>query len=123
MSHSTNQVFLEHYYEVGLEWDYQKKRQLNMQKKNSVNMVPNPRKFQHEYKDSDGSVSIWKYDLDKFSRGPVEVEIVYPKDFLTPDQQLKKANKKLPKSQQQFLNPANGRMVGYYRAKTLGLVN
>ena len=48
-------------------------------------MVPNPRKFQHEYKDSDGSVSIWKYDLDKFSRGPVEVEIVYPKDFLTPD--------------------------------------
>jgi hypothetical protein len=94
-----------------------------MQKKNSVNTVSNPRKFQHEYKDSDGSVSIWKYDLDKFSRGPVEVEIVYPKDFLTPDQQLKKANKKLPKSQQQFLNPANGRMVGYYRAKTLGLVN
>ena len=93
-----------------------------MQKKNSENLASNTRKFQHEFKDSDGTVSIWKYDLDKFVRGPIEVEIVYPKDFLTPEQQLSKANKKLPKSQQQFLNPANGKMIGYYRAKTLGLV-
>jgi hypothetical protein len=91
-----------------------------MQMKNSTNV--SSRKFQHEYKDSDGTISIWKYNLDKFARGPIEVEIVYPKDYLTPEQELKKANKKLPKSQQQFLNPANGKMIGYYRAKTLGLV-
>jgi hypothetical protein len=93
-----------------------------MQKKNSENSVSNTRKFQHEFKDSDGTISIWKYNLDKFARGPIEVEIVYPKDYLTPEQELKKANKKLPKSQQQFLNPVNGKMIGYYRAKTLGLV-
>lgn len=94
-----------------------------MQKKNSTSVDNNTRKFQREFKDSDGTISIWKYNLDKFERGPIEVEIVYPKDFLTPEQELKKANKKLPKSQQQFLNPANGKMIGYYRAKTLGLVN
>lgn len=93
-----------------------------MQKKNSTSVDNNTRKFQREFKDSDGTISIWKYNLDKFERGPIEVEIVYPKDFLTPEQELKKANKKLPKSQQQFLNPANGKMIGYYRAKTLGLV-
>lgn len=84
--------------------------------------VVNPRKYQHQFKDEDGTISIWKYDLDKFTRGPVEVEIVYPKDYLSPEQQVKKANKKLPKSKQQFLNPVTGKMVGYYRAKTLGLV-
>jgi hypothetical protein len=93
-----------------------------MQMKNSMNVVNTPRKFQHEFKDSDGTITIWKYDLDKFTRGPIEVENVYPKDYLSPEQAQKKANKKLPKSQQQFLNPATGKMVGYYRAKTLGLV-
>lgn len=93
-----------------------------MQKKNSTSVDNNTRKFQREFKDSDGTISIWKYNLDKFERGPVEVEIVYPKDYLSPEQAQKKANKKLPKSQQQFMNPANGRMVGYYRAKTLGLI-
>lgn len=93
-----------------------------MQKKNSTSVDNNTRKFQREFKDSDGTISIWKYNLDKFERGPIEVEIVYPKDYLSPEQAQKKANKKLPKSQQQFMNPANGRMVGYYRAKTLGLI-
>jgi len=91
-----------------------------MQMKNSTNV--SSRKFQREFKDSDGTISIWKYNLDKFERGPIEVEIIYPKDYLSPEQQAKKANKKLPKSQQQFLNPSTGKMVGYYRAKTLGLV-
>ena len=76
------------------------------------------RKFTRSFTDQEGVISIWKYDLDKFNRGPIEVEQVYPKDYMSPIDK----NKKLPKSQQKFLNPENGRMVGYYRAKTLGLV-
>jgi hypothetical protein len=80
------------------------------------------RKFTRSFTDQEGVVSIWKYDLDKFNRGPIEVEQIYPKDYLTVSDKIKKDNKKLPKSQQKFLNPDNGRMVGYYRAKTLGII-
>ena len=80
------------------------------------------RKFTRERVDSEGVKHIWKYDLDKFKNGPYEVELVYPKDFLSPAEKVKKDNKKLPKSQQKFLNPDNGRMIGYYRAKSLGII-
>ena len=80
------------------------------------------RKFTRSFTDQEGVVSIWKYDLDKFNRGPIEVEQIYPKDYLTVSDKIKKDNKKLPKSQQKFLNPDNGRTVGYYRAKTLGII-
>lgn len=80
------------------------------------------RKFTRERIDSDGVTHIWKYNLDKFKNGPYEVEIVYPKAFLTPSEKIAKDNKNLPKSQQKFLNPDNGKMVGYYRAKTLGII-
>ena len=80
------------------------------------------RTFIRERIDSDGVRHIWKYNLDKFKNGPYEVEMIYPKDFLTVADKINKENKKLPKSQQKFLNPDNGRMVGYYRAKTLGII-
>lgn len=80
------------------------------------------RKFTRERVDSEGVTHIWKYNLDKFKNGPYEVELVYPKSFETPAEKAIRANKKLPKSQQKFLNPSNGKMVGYYRAKTLGLI-
>ena len=41
------------------------------------------RKFVRERIDSEGVKHIWKYNLDKFKNGPYEVEIIYPKDFLT----------------------------------------
>jgi len=41
-----------------------------------------PRKFEHIYKDDDGCESIWKYDLDKFSNGPISVENKYPIKYL-----------------------------------------
>jgi hypothetical protein len=40
--------------------------------------INQPRKFQHIYTDDDGCVSIWKYDLDRTTSGPVSVEIKYP---------------------------------------------
>jgi len=45
------------------------------------NVKDKPRKFQHVYKDDDGCESIWKYDLDKTTNGPVSVEIKYPPGF------------------------------------------
>ena len=81
-----------------------------------------PRKFTREYIDNEGIRTVWKFDLDKFDRGPIEVELFYPKDYMSPLEKLKRANKKTPKSSQKYLNPANGKMVGYQRAKALGII-
>ncbi len=35
-----------------------------------------PRKFTRIYEDDD-SIETWKFDLDKFNRGPIEVDIKY----------------------------------------------
>lgn len=35
-----------------------------------------PRKFSRVYEDDD-SIETWKFDLDKFDRGPIEVDIKY----------------------------------------------
>ena len=40
--------------------------------------IPPPRKFTREYRDEDGSVSTWHYDLDKFPNGPFKVDITAP---------------------------------------------
>jgi hypothetical protein len=55
------------------------------------NVKDKPRKFQHIYKDADGTESIWKYDLDKTTNGPISVEIKYPPGF---DKEYKDAQKK-----------------------------
>lgn len=55
------------------------------------NVKDKPRKFQHIYKDDDGTESIWKYDLDKTMNGPISVEIKYPPGF---DKEYKDAQKK-----------------------------
>ena len=34
-----------------------------------------PRKFTREYIDNEGIRTVWKFDLDKFDRGPIEVEL------------------------------------------------
>ena len=50
-----------------------------------------PRKFERIYKDDDGTVTIWKYDLDRTTSGPVSVEIKYPPGW---DKAWKEAQKK-----------------------------
>jgi len=80
------------------------------------------RQFQREFINDDNTTEIWKYDLDKFSKGPIETIIIYPKGWKSPLDIIKGENKKLPLSQQQFFNPATGKMVAYFRAKQLGLI-
>jgi hypothetical protein len=40
-----------------------------------------PKKFEITYKDDDGCISIWKYDLKKFPNGPIEVITKYPAGY------------------------------------------
>jgi len=56
-----------------------------------------PRKFQYVYIDDDGTESTWKYDLDKFPNGPIEVTNKFPAGY---DKMMKKQQKeaKLAKS-------------------------
>jgi hypothetical protein len=37
---------------------------------------PKPTKFERRYEDED-SIEIWKFDLKKFDKGPIEVNITY----------------------------------------------
>jgi len=85
--------------------------------------VEQPTKFKRTYKDKDGITDIWTYDLNKNPSGPISVEINYPKNFNTgtKDQDLENKYKNAPISQRKWLAPS-GKMVGYQRAKSLGLV-
>ena len=44
----------------------------------AISATNQPRIFERIYKDDDGCISIWKYDLDRTTNGPVSVEIKYP---------------------------------------------
>jgi len=81
-----------------------------------------PLKFKREYKNNDGTIDTWNYDLTIRDNGPISVEITYPKAYKSPQDVLEKQNEKLPLTQRMYLNPINGKMVGYFRAKNLGLV-
>ena len=52
-------------------------------------------KFTREYKNDDGSVSIWHYDRSKSASGPFRVEHQYTKEFLD---SLKEKKKKVAKT-------------------------
>jgi len=42
----------------------------------TIEITDQPRKFVRVYEDDD-AVETWKFDLDKFDRGPIEVDIKY----------------------------------------------
>jgi hypothetical protein len=79
-------------------------------------------KFSREYVDSDGVKSIWKYDLEKYPNGPIEINNTYPQNSKHRNQILEEENAKLPLTKRKFNNPASGKEVSYQRAKQLGLV-
>lgn len=79
-------------------------------------------KFERNYINSDGTTEVWRYDLNKFKNGPIEVTINYPKGYKSPLETFSEEQKDLPITKQKFLNPTNGKLVGYTRAKNLGLI-
>lgn len=72
---------------------------------------------------SNGITTTWVYDLDKFPFGPIEVNIEYDEGAENQDQEERRTNKKykVPITQKKWLAPS-GKMVGYTRAKNLGLI-
>jgi hypothetical protein len=68
------------------------------------------------------------YDPTVFKNGPISIEIVpeggFSKMVAEADVVLtfNRSNDSLPKTKRKYINPANGKEVGYARAKTLGLI-
>jgi hypothetical protein len=89
-----------------------------------TNDKPLEGKYKRVYTDEDGTIMTWHYDTDRTTNGPVKVDISYPKgyDFRTIDERLCDENKELPKTRRKYLNPANDKLVGYTRARALGII-
>lgn len=82
-----------------------------------------PSTFTREYTDIVTKIrQVWYYDLEKFPNGAYKTETFYPGNFQSAEEELTKSNKKLPITKQTWINPANGKEVGYTRAKALGLI-
>jgi len=75
-------------------------------------------KFTREFNSSSGTRSVWTYDLDITTRGPISVSIFYPPGFKSQVE----VEEKLPKTKRTYLNVNNGKFVKYYRAVQLGLI-
>ena len=97
------------------------------------------------FTEEDGVKHVWTYNTKIDKVAPISVDVIYPKNYdHTPAvndnfsgiqhcigkvktvsaKEIKKALKKtkVPLSKQKFVNPANGKKVGYARAKALGLI-
>lgn len=83
-----------------------------------VHGVPTPGIMTQVYTNVDGVKHTWYFHHGRRNEGPFKVEMEYPKDWKSNEE----INENLPITQQMFLNPANGKMVGYGRAKQLGLI-
>jgi hypothetical protein len=77
-----------------------------------------PDKFERIYLDEDGTKQIWKYDITKNATGPYETTIEYPKGTKSFEQ----IQELLPKTKRKYINPNNGKIVSYQRAKELGIL-
>lgn len=74
------------------------------------------------YTNSDGTIDTWKFDPLKNTSGAYEVETTYPKGYKHQDEIIIKEQSNLPLTKRMFMNPSNGKIVGYTRAKNLGLI-
>ena len=98
-------------------------------------------KFHVDYVDDEGVIARWFFDRKRNLHGPTAVEAIYPEGHELFEGQnafiekpakvgkvakkaskIGKAAKPLPKSARRYTNPANGKEVGYTRAKMLGLI-
>jgi hypothetical protein len=55
----------------------------------NTKIEPKPTKFERVYEDNE-CISIWKYDLNKFRNGPIEVEYKYKRGYKHPSMNQKK---------------------------------
>lgn len=79
-------------------------------------------KFTREFIDDDGIKSIWKYDLNITTSGPISTEQILPKNMEIPVEEEVIANESLPMSKRKYWSEATQKWVGYTRAYALGLI-
>ena len=82
--------------------------------------------FTREYKNDDGTTTVWHYDYSKFTNGPIKVEINGVKGESTfeviTEPKDTSADTSIPITKRMWTNPTNGKLVGYTRARGLGLI-
>ena len=75
--------------------------------------------FNRDFKNDDGTTDRWFYNLNKWPNGPYKTEC----DIYNTQKQPEFKQEDLPKSKRQYLNEATGKLVGYTRARALGLID
>lgn len=89
----------------------------------SSNPEQQSRQFVREYKDHTGHRSVWTYDLDINPYGPISVEEFYVGNNKASKTEEDPTSESIPKTKRMYYNEANGKLVGYTRAKALGLID
>jgi hypothetical protein len=80
------------------------------------------KKFNVEFVDADGIKSIWKYDLDITTSGPISTEQIFPKNIEIQVVKEEVSNESLPMSKRKYWSETTQKWVGYTRAYALGLI-
>jgi hypothetical protein len=76
--------------------------------------------YSRDFTNFDGTVDRWYYDFNKHPiNGLYKTEMDIFNKLSKNDI---KENSPIPKSQRKYLNPKNGKYVGYTRAKNLGII-
>jgi len=83
-----------------------------------IPITEKPPKYTREYISEDGSTEIWHFNSKITQNGPVSVEIKHSKKYKS----FEEEQAELPLTKRQFFNEANGKYVGYARAKALGIL-
>ena len=84
-------------------------------------IIEHPTKWVDIYDEEDGTKTKWTWDKKKSPYAPLSVEVIYPKgwDFGVVEGE---DDEDLPKTKRKYLNPNNGKFVGYTRARALNLI-
>jgi len=75
-------------------------------------------KYTQVFKTSDGIKTTWVWDKSIASKGPVSVEIDYPKNF----KNFEEEQEELPATKRQYFDEVEGYYVGYQTAKRKGII-
>lgn len=85
-----------------------------------------PTIYTRTHYDKDGCIQVWHYNHEKYPNNPLwQVEITYPEGYF-PDEEstpIDPTSESLPKTKRMYMNPSNNKLVGYTRAKALGLID
>jgi len=80
---------------------------------------PNEPLFQYtQVFENNGYKTIWTWDKTKFKNGPVSVEIEYPREYKS----FEEEQASLPVTKRQYFDEESGYYVGYQTAKKKGII-